>query len=239
MPAKNVLKSYVEGGYYHIYNRGVNKRTIFMDEQDYAVFLSYLKLYLLPKDEKALKKIIADSNATYKEKEKAEAKLHLNNFNSRIELIAYCLMPNHFHFLLKQVGEKDMEIFMRSVGTKYTMYFNRKYKRVGPLFQDTYKAVLMKTDAQILYLTRYIHRNPIKKINKKRLTKPSFKRILLSWPMSYQNYLGLIRQDWVKPEFILQNFSESGFNSYEEFVESDDSDDEVKSAYLLKDVTLD
>lgn len=239
MPAKNVLKSYIEGGYYHIYNRGVNKRTIFMDEQDYAVFLSYLKLYLLPKDVETLKKISANPNATYREKKEAEAKLHLNNFNSRIELVAYCLMPNHFHFLLKQVGEKDIENFMRSVGTKYTMYFNRKYKRVGPLFQDTYKAVLMNTDAQILYLTRYIHRNPIKTINKKRLLKTSFKRILLSWPMSYQNYLGLVRQDWVKPEFILQNFSESGFNSYEEFVDSDDSDDEVKSAYLLKDVTLD
>lgn len=100
------------------------------------------------------------------------------------------------------------------------------------MFQDTYRAVLMKTDAQLLYLTRYIHRNPIKK-------QTSHKRSILLWPMSYQNYLGLIKQDWVKPEFILQNFSSSGFNSYKEFVESDDSDDEVMSAHLLKDAILD
>lgn len=232
MPAKNVLKEYLEGGYYHIYNRGVNKRKIFVDQQDYAVFLSYLKVYLLPKDVKGLRKILADPSTSYKNRGKAEAELQLNNFEGKIELITYCLMPNHFHFLLKQIGEKDLEIFMRSVGTKYTMYFNRKYKRVGPMFQDTYRAVLMKTDAQLLYLTRYIHRNPIKK-------QTSHKRSILLWPMSYQNYLGLIKQDWVKPEFILQNFSSSGFNSYKEFVESDDSDDEVMSAHLLKDAILD
>lgn len=236
MPAKNALKTYIEGAYYHLYNRGVNKRKIFLDKQDYGVFLSYLKTYLLPRDDKALKKIIANPQSTYREKDKALSELQLNNFHNRIELVAYCLMPNHFHLLIKQIGQKDLEIFTRSIMTRYIMYFNRRYKRVGTLFQGPYKAVLVDTDPQLLYLTRYIHRNPMRKTN---ITKTSHGRRVLSWPMSYQNYLGLTKQAWVKPEFVLQNFSASGFNSYQSFVESEDMDDENMSAYLLKNTTLD
>jgi putative transposase len=94
------------------------------------------------------------------------------------------------------------------------MYFNRRYKRVGSLFQGHYKGVLVETDEQLLYLTRYIHRND-----------PRFKQ-----PSSYPNYLGRSHQDWVKPEFILQHFSQSGFNSYQAFVEADDTETEAETA---------
>ena len=92
MPAKNSTKTYVENGYYHIYNRGVEKRTIFLDQQDYGVFLSYLKEYLLPKDEKGLHEKLSNSNTSYQEKDKFIKLLRLNNFNQEITFIAYCLM---------------------------------------------------------------------------------------------------------------------------------------------------
>ena len=88
MPAKNVRKEYLENGYYHLYNRGVEKRIIFLDNQDYSVFLSYLKEYLIPKNEKELWDIISDAKISWVEKEKAIKILRLNNFSKEITLLA-------------------------------------------------------------------------------------------------------------------------------------------------------
>lgn len=202
MPAKNSRKTYVANGYYHIYNRGVEKRTIFLDKQDYAVFLSYLKEYLLPKDEKFLYERLSDENISYSEKDKILKLLRLNNFNKEISLLAYCLMPNHFHFFLKQKSMGAIDKFMNSFGTRYTMYFNRKYKRVGYLYQGVYKAVLVTSETQFLNLSRYIH-----------------KQALPSQPSSYLNYTRKSKTEWVKPDEILSFFSKSNpLLSYENFV---------------------
>lgn len=158
MPAKNSRKTYATNCYYHLYNRGVEKRTIFQDQQDYGVFLSYLKEYLLPKDEAELNKKLSDPDISYQDKDKVLKKLRLNNFNQEITLLAYCLMPNHFHFFLKQKSMGAIDKFMNSLGTRYTMYFNRKYKRVGSLYQGVYKAVPITSDAQFVYLSKYIHK---------------------------------------------------------------------------------
>lgn len=141
MPSKNSLKDYVKGGYYHLYNRGVEKRSIFQDQQDYSVFLSYLKTYLMPKDEQGLRQRLSDSKISAKERDTILKLLGLNNFYEEILLISYCLMPNHFHFLVKQNSANSIDGFMNSLCTRYTMYFNRKYKRIGPLYQDVYKQV--------------------------------------------------------------------------------------------------
>src|SRR3990170_2216093 len=100
MPAKNRIKEYSENSYYHIYNRGVEKRLIFLDQQDYGVFLSYLKEYLLPKNEKELFSRLSNPTLSPKEKDKILKLLRLNNFAGEITLLAYCLMPNHFHLLI-------------------------------------------------------------------------------------------------------------------------------------------
>ncbi|MEK7129384.1 MAG: transposase [Patescibacteria group bacterium] len=213
MPARNVIKPYVAQGYYHVYNRGVNKADIFLDEQDYGVFLSYLKTYLLPKDVVGLQKKATDLTVSWKERANAQRQLRLNNFHDRIDLVVYCLMPNHFHLLLRQQGEREMESFVQSLMTRYTAYGNRRYKRFGPLFQGTYKAVIMESDEQLLYVSRYIHRNPL-----------SFKRLNLlgSQPTSYADYLGFAKQEWVKPLAVLAHFGTQGFTSYQSFVESND-----------------
>src|SRR3989304_6385484 len=102
MPSKHSTKTYIENSYYHIYNRGVEKRNIFLDQQDYGVFLSYLKEYLLPKNERELANKLADPNVSSREKAKIIKLLRMNNFADEIILFAYCLMPNHFHLLIKQ-----------------------------------------------------------------------------------------------------------------------------------------
>lgn len=234
MPAKNKIKAYVENGYYHIYNRGVEKRIIYTDRQDSGVFLGYLKNYLLPKDIPALGRVIGDPLASAEEKDGAIRLLRMNNFAGEIDLLCYCLMPNHFHLVIKQKNARVIESFMSSLGTRYVQYFNKRHgDRVGSLFQDTYKAVLVETDEQLLWLTRYIHRNPLGN---------TYKGLTLKGrpePSSYVNYLGQVRQAWVKPEEVLKFFSTSGLNSYENFVESDDLDERAETylerVYLDKD----
>lgn len=226
MPSKNEEKIYVENGYYHLYNRGVEKRIIFLDQQDYSVFLSYLKTYLSSKNQDKLTKQLA-TTTDLKEKDKILKQLRLNNFHNSLKLIAYTLMPNHFHLLIRQTDANTINKFMNSLITRYSMYFNKKYKRIGPLFQGTYKAVLVETEEQLLYLTYYIHHQGI-----------FFKREYLSEPRpsSYSNYLGKISQKWIKPEEILSFFSKSQKTplSYKAFVEGfKEEDTEIISDLIL------
>ncbi|MBI4089086.1 MAG: transposase [Candidatus Levybacteria bacterium] len=218
MPAKNATKTYIENGYYHIYNRGVEKRTIFQDQQDYSVFLSYLKDYLLPKNEKELHEKLSAENTSSKEKDKALKLLRLNNFSQEITLLSYCLMPNHFHFFVKQKNMNTIDKFMNSLATRYTMYFNRKYKRVGSLYQDVYKAVLINREEQFLHLSRYIHKQALNLDNQ---------------PCSYPEYVGLRQAMWIKPDEILSFFSKANPSlSYRNFVAQPEDNEKLKNLTL-------
>lgn len=217
MAAKNSRKEYSENGYYHIYNRGVEKRHIFLDSQDYGVFLSYLKEYLSPKDEKDLFAKLSNPNISYKEKDKILKLLRLNNFHNEIFLLAFCLMPNHFHLLIKQSSSLSIDKFMNSLALRYVIYFNRKYKRIGGLFQDVYKAVSVETEEQLLHLSRYIHQNPL---NKNKLPKTSTLSDFLSQPSSYPDYLGQRQSSWIAKDEILNYFSKTNLElSYQSFVQ--------------------
>ena len=114
MPSKNEDKIYIKDGYYHLYNRGVEKRIIFSDTQDYTTFLSYLKTYLLPKDENFLRKKLIDSKVSSPDKNKVLKLLRMNNFSDKLELLSYCLMPNHFHLLIHQSTRDTIDKFMNS-----------------------------------------------------------------------------------------------------------------------------
>jgi putative transposase len=78
-----------------------------------------------------------------------------------VDIIAYSLMPNHFHLLLKQNKEKGVATYVANFVNAYTKYFNTKHERSGPLFQGVFKAVYVETDEQLVHLTRYIHLNPV------------------------------------------------------------------------------
>ena len=225
MPSKNSIKTYVSDSYYHIYNRGVEKRTIFEDEQDYKVFLKYLKQYLSPPpDPLKLKQEFTLQGASFK-----GIPRQVKNYHDDINLIAYCLMPNHFHLLIKQRPKNSIEGFMRSIATRYSMYFNKKYDRVGKLFQGHYKASLILEDAYLLHLTRYIHLNPSEITSN---LKDAYS--------SYADYLELRNTSWVKPDIVLKFFNNQVLpefkkvNSYKKFVEEYDKDSDV----ILGDLTL-
>ncbi|MDP1743187.1 MAG: transposase [Candidatus Amesbacteria bacterium] len=207
----------------------MEKRVIFIDHQDESVFLSYLKEYLLPKDPAKLSKIANNPNSSPAEKSDALKALRLNNFALDIDLMAYCLMSNHWHLLIRQKHQRAIEQFMRSLCTRYVQYFNHRHgKRVGGLFQDTYKAVLVTSEEQLLHLSRYIHRNPFQKgLSLKESPHAS----------SYINYLKIIDQDWVKPKEILGFFTKTGTNSYESFCENHLIDE--ASASIMKETVID
>ncbi|PIU37183.1 hypothetical protein CO005_03055 [Candidatus Roizmanbacteria bacterium CG_4_8_14_3_um_filter_34_9] len=215
MPVKNSLKTYIENGFYHVYNRGVEKRNIFLDEQDYSVFLSYLKLYLSPTEE-TIKNTNENDNLDDQDKNIKIYKINsINNYFNKIELLCYVLMPNHFHLELKQIGKKDMGHFMQSLITKYTMYFNRKYKRVGSLFQGRYKAVFIHSLEYLLDLSRYIHLNPFYIINKNQK--------LISYPWSsYNAYIYNHSIKWLNKNYLLNYFNQTKktkYTSYQNFID--------------------
>jgi len=227
VPGKNEVKLYIENGVYHIYNRGVEKRKIFQDKQDYAVFCSYLKVYLSPKNIDEISRQLANPKLSRSEKTRLINMARLNNFSNEIVLIAYCLMPNHFHLLVKQKSRDTIDKFMNSLGTRYTMYFNRKYDRVGKLYEGTYKAVLVTTDEQLLHLTRYIHKNPTK-------LSSAQGDPLYSQPSSLAEYLGLKKTPWVDPKEVLAFFSKTNPKlSYKNFLKSEEDKG------LIKDLAID
>lgn len=216
MPSRNSQKIYFKNGYYHLYNRGVEKRVIFTDPQDYSVFISYLKEYLSPKNLDELHKKLVDKDLNWVEKDKIIKSLRMNNFYQEIELISYCLMPNHFHLLVKQNSEKAIDSFLNSLITRYVMYFNKKHQRVGHLFQDVYKAVVVTSEGHLAHLSRYIHRNPLS------LDKEQFRKHQRAYT-SLPEYLNERKTDWIKIDDVISTFSQTGKNSYQSFVnESDD-----------------
>ena len=143
MPSRNRVKIYAEEAYYHVYNRGVNGSNIFIDGKDYAVFLNLLKRYLAQKPSKDKK-----------------GREYLSLYG-QIELLAFCLMPNHFHLLVYQDNRDAMTQLLRGVATSYSTYFNKKYDRFGPLFQERFKASMITNDAYLQHISRYIHLNPM------------------------------------------------------------------------------
>lgn len=177
MPSRHIVKEFAPDTYYHLYNRGVNKRLIFKDEADYTVFLGMLKRYLSPE----LPILIPRSRHRSK------------NFSNRLELLAYCLMPNHFHLLVYQYDMKAISEFTQSLLTSYSVYFNKCHKRVGGLFQSRYHAARLTNDAYLTHISRYIHLNP---------------RDYTRYPYSsYLYWVGQKRSDWLKPERLLEEFA--------------------------------
>lgn len=147
--------SFVNNKIYHIYNRGVEKRNIFGDDKDRFRFVH--DLFEFNDTKPAL-------NLNYyfgKQSMEVEPQYIRKPRKLLVEILAFCLMPNHYHLLLRQKLDKGIIAFMQKLGTGYTMYFNQKYERVGSLFQGRFKAILVNNDTHLLYLPHYIHLNPL------------------------------------------------------------------------------
>lgn len=174
MPSRNILKIDIPNTYYHVYARGNSKMAIYLDQEDYGVFLNLFKRYL-----------------SKKPNEDAYGQQYPHLYG-KLELLAYCLMPNHFHLLLYQDQEGSMAQLMRGIMTSYSRYFNKKHHRTGPLFESRYKASMITDDIYLQHISRYIHLNP-----------KNWQSYAYS---SLPFYLDPQKADWIKPARILGLF---------------------------------
>lgn len=179
---------FANGEFYHIFNRGVEKRIVFETKRDLERFLTTLIYYTNPENKPrfSFRHRLSATNVKSKKKQKP------------IELISYCFMPNHFHLLLKQTAKNGVSNFLSKVTNSYTKYFNAKNKRVGPLFQGTFKAARVSSDEQLLHVSRYIHLNPLVDFIVKDLARFPFS--------SYPEYASLAKQSFCKKDYILKHF---------------------------------
>ncbi|MDI6778408.1 MAG: transposase [Patescibacteria group bacterium] len=136
------------GEYYHVFNRGVEKRKIFLTEGDYQRFLLCLREF------NCLDPIYSLYRMT-------QLPIEIKSLQKKklVEIIAYCLNPNHFHLLLKQIAPNGISEFMKRLGIGYTGFFNYRNKRSGVLFQGSYKSVRIRSNAHLLYISAYVNDN--------------------------------------------------------------------------------
>lgn len=217
------LPNFMPNGIYHVYNRGIEKRNIFLDDADHFRFIHCLWEF-------------NDVNpapynmSRYNIKERLDVRgLTSNNSNNKkklVEVLAFCLMPNHFHLLLKETIEGGTSQFMRKIGTGYVMYFNKRRDRVGGLFQGSFKAVTVERDEQLMHLSRYIHLNPTKIIGTARniseITKDDWLKVMKNlnqyrWS-SYLDYIGKQNFPSVISEEVLKGYFKNQ-GDYKKFVE--------------------
>lgn len=146
-------KIFEQGSFYHIYNRGNNKEKIFLDEQDYCAFLFRMGLALGFETKELTHTLLSTPYS----------RIRINGIKKdKIKLHAFSLMPNHFHFLLEQKDKDSISALIHKAITSYSKYFNKKYGRVGHVFQDQFKAVLIESNPQMMWTSAYIHMNAVK-----------------------------------------------------------------------------
>jgi putative transposase len=154
-----IARDIAQGEYYHVFNRGANKNNLFREDKDWVRFL-FLLLYcqspvVVANTPRFIRMKALEDGFSVPEKNMGE--ILKTRF---VELISFCVMPNHFHLLVREKEEGGIARYLQRVSTGYTMYFNTKYGTSGHLFQGRYKDVHVKDNDQLLYLSAYIHRNP-------------------------------------------------------------------------------
>ncbi len=197
----------VEEHFYHIYNRGVDKRKVFESKKDYSRFL--YNLYL--------------SNSTQafnlsdliKYQESKELIFSLPREDELVSIHAYSLMPNHFHLIISQKKEKGISLFMQKLTTAYTMYFNKKSNRSGSLFQGTFKSKHIASDDYLRYLFAYVHANSFSTIEGE-ISEKNIEKVL-----NYEYSSILDYQDIIRPEnsIVRTDFFEKEFTNKDGLIE--------------------
>ncbi|MFZ2199655.1 MAG: transposase [Microgenomates group bacterium] len=206
MPSLYYQRIFVPGCYYHIYNRGAHQQNIFRDAKDYQTFIGILGYYLTYPD--GIPQSLLDRKSKdFKVTNLAKPKICYT-------LLAFCLMPNHFHFMLRQEeGEYTISNLLRRVCIGYSMYFNDRYHHSGTIFQGRYKNVLVTNQYQWVYLSKYIHRNPAHLQGYEPCK-------IADYPYSsYRYYLGTSYCHWLDTDTILGNNTPKAKKSYQMFVE--------------------
>lgn len=186
---------FANGEYYHLYNRGLEKQNLFASNREYSRFIKAIFYYQIqsPKPKFSMRN--------------GPKMFPIDASKKIVDILCYCLMPNHFHLLVRQIQEGGISEFMRKISESTTKYRNTKHNRQGPLFQGAFKAVHIETDEQLIHVSRYIHLNPLVALIIKDLK-------LYPWS-SYPTFIGLDNQSVFKEEIL--SFFKSP-KAYEKFV---------------------
>lgn len=196
---------FANGYYYHVYNRGVEKRPIFTSTTEYKRAIQTINYYRFKNQHLKLSEFLV---TTQQNKDKI-----LSLFtpeNSLVTINSFCLMPNHFHLLLKQKQNNGISVFLANFTNSYTKYFNKKHDRNGYLLQGTFKATMIESDDQLLHVNRYIHINPV-------VSNLIKEHELINYPWSsIKEYLYPATNPLCDSSGILNNFKDT--NKYLEFL---------------------
>jgi len=187
------------GEVYHILNRSVQKLPIFQGKRECNFFLEAMEYYLQvePPVKFSLYKTNKDRFSIKKDE------------NFLVKVVAYCLMPNHFHLILKQLAEEGIKKYIQRLTNSFAHYYSKKYESSGHLFGGNFKAVHVGSDEQLWHLSRYLHLNPVSGYL---VENPE------DYPFSsYGIYLGEKKSNFVDPSLVMENFSSPG--KYKSFVE--------------------
>jgi len=211
---------FITGEYYHVFNRGVDKRKIFLDQDDMERFFQSMSEF------NSIKPIGSLYENSFRQLRSGAPK-----FKKLVDFVCYCLVPNHYHFILKQLVDKGIEKFMQKIGG-YPKYFNEKYKRSGALFQGPFKAIHIDSNEYLLHLSVYINLNNRvhgheNKLYKSELTKSS-----------WSEYAGENKNQFCSKDIILKQFK--NIKEYKNF--SDEALEWIKenkesAKYLLEEST--
>ena len=223
MSSRRDYKDFAAGECYHVFNRGNDKKDIFREASDYALMLFRLR-EILGKSTvndmviEHLPKVPFGHGQSAQPTGRGDRHRRKSFPRETFSLVAFCLMPNHFHFILQQHTDVSISELMLSLLGGYSKYFNKKYERVGSLFQDQFKANHIEDNTQLLHLSAYAHHNP-KNAN---LVSDSADYIY----SSYREYLGVIAKYEMisNPELVLSQFG--GAHEYKSFM--DDSFETIK-----------
>lgn len=160
-----------DGSIYHIYSKSISGFKIFQNDAAFFRITAAIRYYRRCGPKMRLAEFLAQKDP-----------IELSLMTNLVDIIAYCIMPTHIHLVLKQIEQNGISTFMSNLLNSYTRYFNLKHKRKGPLWEGRFKNVLVKTDEQLLHLTRYIHLNPVTDYL---VDNP------VDWPASsYREYIG-------------------------------------------------
>jgi len=187
------------GEYYHIYNRGVDKRLVTKDGKDVERFMQSLEFFNSKNPVISLREIISNENNK-----------NIKSKDPLVEIICYCLNPNHYHLLLKEIHEGGISEFMKRLGGVYTWYFNNKHKRSGALFQGRFKSVHIKSNEQLLHTSVYVGLNY--KVHN--ISGSTAGRVRSSW----DEYAEKTSSNICTKEVILEQFK--SIKDYKDFAES-------------------
>ncbi len=218
-----------DGECYHIYNRGVDKRVIFLDDDDHRRFLqSMTEFNVVEPIGSIYEKTIADKTGLvgrHASNKAKEAKL--------VDFIAYCLNPNHYHFILEQKIEDGIEKFMHRLGTGYSKYFNHKYKRSGALFQNRFQSIHVDSNEYLLHLSVYVNLNDRLHPDFGRAAS-KIKKVWSSWEeYRCQNDINFCRQNIILDQFKNQKeYAEFAEKTLPEILERKGLDKELATSLI-------